>query len=259
MPKTILVIEDDADIRRGLCLQLEARGYATEVAADAIAGQSMAMRIRPALILLDLGLPGGDGITLLQRLKALTSTSAIPVIVVSARDPQRHKAAALAAGAVAFFQKPADMDQLTRAIEAEIGGAHAATAAGPKRKILIVEDDPDTRLGLVVRLAKEGYATLWAPDAPAALMLAQKERPDLVLLDLGLPGGDGLLLLERLKRTGLAPMPVIVLSARDPGINGPRAIERGAEAYLHKPAQVPELLGAIRKALEGAALHPRHR
>lgn len=249
MAQTILVIEDDADIRRGLTLLLQARGYATETAADAITGHGVAVRTRPALILLDLGLPGGDGLGVLQRLKSLTSTSAIPVIVLTARDPQRHEAAALAAGAVGFFQKPVDTDRLVAAIEAQIGDANAAPNAIRRRKILVVEDDADTRLGLLVRLAKEGFSTMWAPDSPAALMLAQKEKPDLVLLDLGLPGGDGMILLERLKRSGTTPMPVIVLSARDPDINGPKAIKRGATAYFHKPADVPELLAAIRKAL----------
>jgi len=249
MAQTILVIEDDADIRRGLCLQLEARAFRTEVAADAITGHAVAMRTRPDLILLDLGLPGGDGMTVLQRLKSLSSTSSIPVIVLTARDPQLHEAAALAAGAVGFFQKPVDMDRLSAAIEAQIGGANAPASAAPRRKILVVEDDADTRMGLLVRLGKEGFATMWAPDAPAALMLAQKEKPDLVLLDLGLPGGDGMVLLERLKRSTMAPTPVIVVSARDPEVNGPKALQRGAAAYFHKPADATELLTAIRKAL----------
>jgi DNA-binding response OmpR family regulator len=249
MAQTILVIEDDADIRRGLCLLLQSRGFATEAAADAVTGHAAAVRTRPALILLDLSLPGGDGMAVLQRLKSRPNTSAIPVIMLTARDPQRHEAAARAAGAVGFFQKPVDTDRLVAAIEAEIGAANAPAAAAPRRTILIVEDDADTRLGLVVRLGKAGYATIWAPDALAALMLAQKEKPDLVLLDLGLPGGDGLVLLERLKRAGTMQTPVIVLSARDPDINGPRALQRGAVAYFHKPADVPALLAAIRTAM----------
>jgi DNA-binding response OmpR family regulator len=209
----------------------------------------VAVRTRPALIVLDLGLPGGDGLGVLQRLKSLTTTSAIPVIVLTARDPRQHEAAALAAGAVGYFQKPVDTDRLVAAIEAQIGDANAPAAAIRRHKILVVEDDADTRLGLLVRLGKEGYATMWAPDSPAALMLAQKEKPDLVLLDLGLPGGDGMILLERLKRAGTSSLPVIVLSARDPDVNRPRALERGAVAYFHKPADMPQLLAAIRQAI----------
>lgn len=249
MGKTILIIEDDADIRRGLSLQLEGRGFTTEAAADAVTGHAAAVRSRPALVLLDLGLPGGDGMAVLRRLKALPTTSSIPVIVLTARDPQRHEADAMAAGAAAYFQKPVDTQRLFAAIEEQIGTSSAPQTAASRRKILIVEDDADTRLGLVVRLGKEGFATVWAPDTPAALMLAQKERPDLVLMDLGLPGGDGFLLLERLKQTGQAPTPVIVLSARDPDIMGPKSLKRGAEAYFHKPADMPALLAAIRKAL----------
>ncbi len=97
--------------------------------------------------------------------------------------------------------------QLRRFQQSDFPGAQAPASTTRRRTILVVEDDADTRLGLLVRLGKEGYATMWAPDSPAALMLAQKEKPDLVLLDLGLPGGDGLLLLERLKTSGHRAIP----------------------------------------------------
>ena len=86
-----------------------------------------------------------------------------------------------------------------------------------KRKILIVEDDAVTRRILEVQLKASGFQTYLAFDGITALQVAQRERPDLVLLDLGLPGGDGFNVMHRIKQlTPLSSIPIIVFSARDP-------------------------------------------
>jgi DNA-binding response OmpR family regulator len=83
-----------------------------------------------------------------------------------------------------------------------------------------------------------------------ALSIAKKEAPDLILLDLGLPGGDGFLVLERLKNiASLACTPVIVVSARDPKANEKRALDAGAEAFFQKPVDNAQLMSAIHTAL----------
>jgi two-component system KDP operon response regulator KdpE len=118
------------------------------------------------------------------------------------------------------------------------------------KKILIVDDDPQLLLGLTPRLKANGYGIVTAADAIAALGVARKETPDLILLDLGLPGGDGFLVLERLRNMSeLSTIPVIVLSARDPTDNKKRALNGGAVAYFQKPPDNHELLTAIRQAL----------
>jgi DNA-binding response OmpR family regulator len=119
-----------------------------------------------------------------------------------------------------------------------------------RNKILIIEDDPDLRRGLNVRLRASNYDTAFAGDAVMALSIAKKEAPDLILLDLGLPGGDGFLVLERLKNiASLACTPVIVVSARDPKANEKRALDAGAEAFFQKPVDNAQLMSAIHTAL----------
>jgi len=117
-------------------------------------------------------------------------------------------------------------------------------------KILIIEDDQDMRRGLNVRLRASEYDTAFASDAVMALSIVKKEVPDLILLDLGLPGGDGFVVLERMSNLGLlASTPVIVVSARDPKTNEKRALDAGAEAFFQKPVDNDELMKAIRRAL----------
>jgi two-component system KDP operon response regulator KdpE len=120
----------------------------------------------------------------------------------------------------------------------------------PNKKILIVDDDPDVRLGLHVRLKANHYDTFFAGDALSSIVEARTHQPDLIILDLGLPAGDGFVVMERLKLLpSLAVIPVIVVSARDVRANKERALQAGAKAFLQKPANDVELLAVIRRVL----------
>src|SRR6202163_811947 len=118
------------------------------------------------------------------------------------------------------------------------------------KKILIIEDDADVRLGYHIRLKANNYDTFFASDALTSVSEARKHQPDLIILDLGLPGGDGFVVMERLKTNPhLAVIPIIVVSARDPHSNRERALKAGAKAFLQKPVDNGELLAVIRQAL----------
>jgi DNA-binding response OmpR family regulator len=123
------------------------------------------------------------------------------------------------------------------------------------RKILIVDDDPDIREGMHVRLKYSGYDTCFATDAVSCITVARKEEPDLIILDLGLPAGDGFLAIEQLKaHPTLGLIPIIVVSARDARANQERATHAGAKAYLQKPVDNAEFLAVIREALVKVAM-----
>src|SRR3972149_1869991 len=106
-----------------------------------------------------------------------------------------------------------------------------------KRKILIVEDDQDALLGLSIRLKASGYSVVSATDAAWATTVARKEKPDLAIVDLGLPGGNGFLVIERLRSIMDGPIPIIVLPAWDPTINKERAFKAGVEAFFQKRSE----------------------
>ncbi len=118
------------------------------------------------------------------------------------------------------------------------------------KKILIVEDDADMRLALNVRLRAHHYDVCFAADATMSIMEARKQQPDLILLDLGLPGGDGFVVMQRLQSMPqLAVIPVVVVSARDQQANEERALRAGARAFLQKPVDNDRLLQTIREVL----------
>jgi two-component system KDP operon response regulator KdpE len=118
------------------------------------------------------------------------------------------------------------------------------------KKILIVEDDADVRLGYQVLLKANHYDTFFAADSTSAVSEARKHQPDLIILDLGLPAGDGFIVLERFKgNMNLAVIPVIVVSARDLRGNKERALKAGAKAFVQKPWNDNELLALISEQL----------
>jgi two-component system, OmpR family, KDP operon response regulator KdpE len=119
--KTILIINDDRHLLLGLTARLKASGYEVICAMDGTSGIASAQREAPDLVILDLGLPGDDGFQILKRMRALADLAATPVIVLSARAAADNSQYALEAGAVAFFQKPADNHQFLTAIRKTLG------------------------------------------------------------------------------------------------------------------------------------------
>lgn len=121
-------------------------------------------------------------------------------------------------------------------------------------KIMIVDDDPDLRQALRLRLRANNYDTVNAVDGYSAIAMAYKEHPDMIILDLGLPAGDGFVVLDRLQKDDkLSVIPVIVLTARDPQSSERRALQAGAAAFFQKPADNAELLEVIRATLPKTA------
>jgi two-component system KDP operon response regulator KdpE len=127
--KKVLVIEDDPVQSRLLSVRLKAAGYQVAVACDGVQSVSAVRRERPDLILLDIGLPGGDGHVVFRRLKAIVHLSAIPIVAVSGRAMETDGQQMLAAGADDYFQKPVDLDRLMTRIHHLIGDEPLAAIA----------------------------------------------------------------------------------------------------------------------------------
>jgi DNA-binding response OmpR family regulator len=123
------------------------------------------------------------------------------------------------------------------------------------KRILVVEDDAAIRRGLVDALSFAGYATLEASEGPAALASALESDCDLLLLDLVLPGCDGLTVLRELRGVR-SLLPVIVLTARGAEDDRVRGLALGADDYVVKPFSIKELLARIEAVLRRAPARP---
>lgn len=132
----------------------------------------------------------------------------------------------------------------------------ASTAPGAA--VLLVEDDESTRASIMANLGAHGYAMSEAADAGEALRRWELRRPDLIILDLGLPDRDGIVVVERVRRE--ATTPILVLSARDAERDKVSALEAGADDYVTKPFGMAELrarVAALLRRAVGAAADER--
>jgi len=118
-------------------------------------------------------------------------------------------------------------------------------------RILIIDDDPEFQLLISTHMRSQNITVFGAADPIQALRVAREKRPDVILLDLGLPGGDGFLILERLKTNNLlSTIPVIIVTARELKEVEGKAIQAGAAASLQKPMKIDSLLTVIEQVMK---------
>jgi PAS domain S-box-containing protein len=245
--RSVLVVEDDLDVANLVKIQLEQSGYQVSILGRGGAVQAWVEQKRPDLILLDLILPDMedmDGLDVLRRLKASATTADVPVVVMSIAQDD---GSAWQLGAVDYLTKPVDKEVLLHSVE------EALTWQG---RVLIVEDDPDTVGLFSATVRKIGFTPLVAANGYEALAMARRYRPDLILLDLRLPGMDGYEALTHLKRGVVTQtIPIIAVSAHVGDVDQERSrlIALGAASFLPKPFSIEELVAEVEAALQPVA------
>ena len=229
----ILIVEDDPAFARILADMVRQKGYPMLLAANGESGLELARRYRPLGILLDVMLPGIDGWTVAERLKADPATRAIPVHFLSAADGAEH---GHELGAVGFLTKPVSREQINEAVERLLHVARDRT-----RRLLVVDDDAAERSALRNLLRQEGVEIDEAASAEQALERIAADGYDCIVLDLGLPGLDGVDLLERLAAGGSVP-PVVIYSGRDLSREESLRIRQYTDSIVIKGERSPDRL-----------------
>jgi PAS domain S-box-containing protein len=201
----LLICEDDPDAARILVEMLSYEGFKADVADTAREALTLARRAPYAAALIDLQLPDADGVSLIRQLKADEATRAMPVVVVSG-DVARGRVRGRSLEVADWVEKPVDQDRLRQAVR-------ALFSADDKPVVLHVDDDRD--ILEVTRQALDTVEVVPVESLAAAREALARRRPDLVILDLGLPDGNGLDLLPLLTEEDGRTIPVIIYSAQD--------------------------------------------
>jgi CheY-like chemotaxis protein len=203
---TILVVDDDADARALATHVLSSEGYDVITAADGPEGLRLAREHHPTAITLDVLMPQMDGWAVLSSLKSDPDLADVPVIMVTMTG-DRNLGYAL--GAADFMTKPIDRARLAAVLR-------RYACRKPMCRVLIVDDDPTSLALLGPTLEAEGWAVDAANSGEVALRRVAEERPDLILLDLMMPGMSGFEVAAELQRTpAWRSIPVVVMTAKD--------------------------------------------
>ena len=233
--RTLLIIEDDrafAGVMRDFGRE---RGFKCIVAETGEVGLHFADYYKPSAIILDIGLPGIDGWTVMERLKDNPSLRHIPVHFMSANDANLD---AMRMGAIGYLTKPVDMEKLDRAfnnIEDII--------SKPVKKLLVVEDDAIQQESIRQLLGENDIHIVTVPTGKDALEELESKYYDCMVLDLGLEDMTGFELLEQIRRSEKAArVPIIVYTGRELTKEEEKVLNQYAESIIIKGVKSPERL-----------------
>jgi DNA-binding response OmpR family regulator len=278
--KTLLLVDDRPENLQLLLGFLEKYDLNIIVAENGEQALERLQYTRPDMILLDIMMPGIDGYEVCRRLKESDEYSEIPIIFMSALEDPVDKVKGLELGAVDYITKPYKVEEvlarirnqfhiqdLSKQLDAtqealkkpkgeQTEPFHASflpsEQAGPgeitikARTVLFVEDEISSRRMLKSFLDPYYYRTIFAQNYDETLQQLKENRPDIILLDVRLPGVDGFEICQRLKRSDdYKNIPVIFITALDDVADTVKGLEVGAVDYITKPYNNEELLGRI--------------
>jgi CheY-like chemotaxis protein len=237
---SILVVDDEVDTCRNLSDILTDLGYHVDVAYDGPSALELARNNPYDVALLDLKMPGMDGLTLYRELRKLRSgTVALVVTAYAGKDTTE---AALAAGAWQVLPKPVEFPRLLQLVDEALG----------QPVVLVVDDDPDLCANLWDLLRDRGYRVYVAHDEPGAAQLLKEQSFHVVLIDVQLPHGNGAQVFRRVRETNPRARTVVITGHRaemDQPVQ--QVVAEGADAVCYKPFDVARLLSTLEQLTAG--------
>lgn len=251
MKPSLLIVDDSITVRMDLKESFEAAGFETTLCATIEAARGVCRRQSFDLAILDVLLPDGDGVALLQELKSAPATVGMPVLLLSAEDEVRDRVRGLKTGADDYVGKPYDTAQMVARARELVNRGRAGLRE--RTLVLVVEDSPTFAAELRSALETAGYDAVLATSGEEGLRWAADLRPDLAVIDRMLPGIDGLEMIRRLRTdAALRRMPCVLLTASEQREDELRALEAGADAFVQKHAGMAMILAKLAALQRGA-------
>ena len=257
----ILVVDDEGDIRALIVEYFEGHGFEVLRASNGLEALLQVKRMRPHGVILDLGMPRLGGLEALKRIHAFDATTTV-VIVTAEADP-RIRQQALTLGATAVLDKPVNLTDLLAVLREKARSTPAPSGTSPEPagtsnpsgpppravpRMLVVDDDPDIRTVLQEFFSLRNYDVRVAADGPGAIRDIIQAAPDVILLDINLPGLSGVEALPTVR--AVAPRAAVIMVSGSPDVElAKRALAHGAFDYTTKPIDLEYLVRSVEIAV----------
>ena len=240
-PVNILVVDDQAGIRLTLKGILSKKGYNVVVADSGLQAIAEARKTKFSLVFMDIKMPGISGVDAFIKIKEISPGTSVILMTAYAMEDEIRRA--IREGAYTIVYKPFDMEKILTLI---------AECLGTRALVLVVDDRIEDRSLLRTIMESKGYAVVTAESGEDCLRMILEKRFQVILLDIRLPGIDGLVTLREIKKTR-PDTTVIMLTAMDNEELVKEAMANGSFAFMRKPFEIKELLSIVQKSLQSPA------
>ncbi|HEY2900351.1 MAG TPA: response regulator, partial [Polyangia bacterium] len=256
MTGTVLIVDDSLTVRMDLAEAFASAGFRPLPCATVAASREALAREAVSLAVLDVILPDGDGIDLLQEIRQAKSTSTIPILMLSSEAEVKDRIRGLQTGADDYVGKPYDTGYVV-ARARELLRDHDSAAAHGLTTILVIDDSLTFREELRQGLEQAGYAVLSATNGEEGLRVAASSRPHAIVVDGEMPGIDGSTVVRRVRLdAALRGTPCLLLTASEDRGAELRALDSGADAFVRKEEDLTVILARVAAVLRSSANAP---
>ncbi len=250
MIPSVLIVDDSLTVRMDLADAFGKAGFRPIPCGSVRQANDLLREERVDVAILDVILPDGDGVELLEIVRSATKGRRVPILMLSSEVDVRDRIRGLKTGADEYVGKPYDVGYVVARARELLGTAPARTSSA---SILLIDDSPTFRAALGNALEEAGYRIMTAGSGEEGLRIAARERPGAIIVDGQLPGMDGSSVIRHVRLdAALRGVPCLLLTeSREIDVEL-RALDSGADAFVHKADELPVVLAKLRALLRAA-------
>lgn len=243
----VLLVEDDEMARRSLKRVIDKEGYETLVASDGEKGLNLFRSEKPAIVITDIRMPRIDGMEVMYTVKDISPSTEI--ILITAYGDYDTAILALREGALDYLKKPVDLDQFILSLGRAREKIAERRKISIKTRLLVLEDDKNTRDKLARVFEKEGYEVFTGQDGEEGIKIFSERKIDILLVDIKMPKKNGMEVLHEIKKLS-KDCEIIMLTGYGDEDTAIQAMRDGAINYIRKPMDLDQLILATQKAVD---------
>lgn len=248
MNQTVLIVDDSLTVRMDLADAFSEAGFDVHPCSNVGEARERLSRTPPSVVILDVLLPDGDGVDLLQELRSSPSGASTVVVMLSSEAEVKDRVRALQTGADEYVGKPYDTGYLVARVRELLQSRQGTRTRGTT--VLVIDDSVTFREELRTAFESAGHQVLTAPSGEEGLRIAAAQRPDAIVVDGMLPGIDGATVIRHIRLDAvLRDIPCLLLTASEERGDELLALDAGADTFLRKDEDLQVVLAKLAAVL----------